>query len=403
DHANVYVSGFIRGPKEPSAVDAQHGHFLRPMVLDLQKAYSRGIRCHGAADPTTPTVPGPECTFRAMIGGACLDLKAIRPVAGLLDINSHHVCTSCNVFHQESILRTDHESWEPADDDYYRKGMQKWKEAETLKEREIIEHYYGTRYSPLEMLEYFKFSTMIIAEPMHAMYHRVLHLYFREALRLVTLDSIPPRYASNISFYHDFTHPPRPSNHVEALPEQRPQCEEYLAYLEWSDLSDDDHLLRISRLEDWLMPTMQNDIRALDDVVKGHQLLSEKRPAIRSEEKELLKRLSALRWHSLVYICNDLWLAPLDSLTSVGISKSDLQKELMAHWLQEWRSHDVREDSKFRWPHFTVHNRPPPAASWAPPPIHIINSGNYSHAELTDSERTIKMENIARQMGYESV
>ncbi|KAJ3980405.1 hypothetical protein F5890DRAFT_1419703 [Lentinula detonsa] len=262
-----------------------------------------------------------------MIGGACLDLKAIRPVAGLLDINSHHVCTSCNVFHQESILRTDHESWEPADDDYYSKGMQKWKEAETLKEREIIEHYYGTRYSPLEMLEYFKFSTMIIAEPMHAMYHRVLHLYFREALRLVTLDSIPPRYASNISFYHDFTHPPRPSNHVEALPEQH--------------LSDDDHLLRISQLEDWLMPTMQNDIRALDDVMENIARQMGYESVVRvghihrflhqplDNEEQLEKNLERASRQALTYVCLDLNRMPGDGATD---------KDALIAQLIRWRS-----------------------------------------------------------------
>ncbi|KIK55731.1 hypothetical protein GYMLUDRAFT_248341, partial [Collybiopsis luxurians FD-317 M1] len=211
-----------------------------------------------------------------MIAGACLDLKAARPVSGLLDMTSHHICSTCNIFHKDSLLRTDYENWSPANDKFLREGMQKWREAQTDKEREIVENYYGTRCSAMEILEYFKFSLQVISDPMHAFYHRIVHTYFRNALRLTTLSpNIPSPYPSNIAFYYDFSHPPRP-NPIEIS--RACTSQEYLAYLEWHDLTRDDNQIRWSRIEDWLVPSIENDTRALSDVVKGHQLLSQRRP-----------------------------------------------------------------------------------------------------------------------------
>ncbi|KAJ3754198.1 hypothetical protein EV360DRAFT_52057, partial [Lentinula raphanica] len=44
DISNVYIPGFWRGPKEPSSPDAQLAHLLEPLISDLEKAYTRGIR-----------------------------------------------------------------------------------------------------------------------------------------------------------------------------------------------------------------------------------------------------------------------------------------------------------------------------------------------------------------------
>ncbi|KIK49681.1 hypothetical protein GYMLUDRAFT_183815, partial [Collybiopsis luxurians FD-317 M1] len=42
DPLNVYISGMWRGPKEPSAVDAQLSHILKITALEMEQAYTRG-------------------------------------------------------------------------------------------------------------------------------------------------------------------------------------------------------------------------------------------------------------------------------------------------------------------------------------------------------------------------
>ncbi|KIK52582.1 hypothetical protein GYMLUDRAFT_179976, partial [Collybiopsis luxurians FD-317 M1] len=317
DINNVYIPGFWRGPKEPSAVNAQLAPLLKPVISDFEKAYTHRIRCHGSPQSTNPTVLGNQCTFRSMIAGACLDLKAARPVSGLLNVTSHHICSTCNIFHKDSLLRTDYENWSPANDKFLWEGMQKWREAQTDKEREIIENYYGTRCSAMEILEYFKFSLQVISDPMHAFYHCIIHTYFRNALHLTTLSpNIPSPYPSNIAFYYDFSHPPRP-NPIEIS--RACTSQEYLAYLEWHDLTGDDNQIRC-------------------DIVKGHQLLSQRRPTTSSERKKLLKKLNEIHWHLLLYICNDLWISPAsDIIGKTEILKTEVTRKAMAESLLDWR------------------------------------------------------------------
>ncbi|KAJ3831623.1 hypothetical protein F5878DRAFT_549299, partial [Lentinula raphanica] len=243
DISNVYIPGFWRGPKEPSSPDAQLAHLLEPLISDLEKSYTRGIRCFGSSSSDTPSAPGEQTTFRCMLAGSCSDLKAARPHAGLLDVNSHHDCFTCNNFHQEGILRTDFENWTCVDDGLLREGMQKWRAARTTKDRETIEHYYGTRCTALEILPYFKFSIQIIADPMHAFYHRIIHLFIRNALGLTTLSpTTSPPHTSDIAFHHEFSPPPRPN--PKEMTESR-TAQEFLTHLEWGDLTIAEKQVRI--------------------------------------------------------------------------------------------------------------------------------------------------------------
>ncbi|KAJ3810720.1 hypothetical protein F5876DRAFT_18522, partial [Lentinula aff. lateritia] len=45
DSAFVYIAGVIQGPHEPDSKEAEHNHYIRPLVDELLVAYSRGIRC----------------------------------------------------------------------------------------------------------------------------------------------------------------------------------------------------------------------------------------------------------------------------------------------------------------------------------------------------------------------
>ncbi|KAJ4499225.1 hypothetical protein C8R41DRAFT_754854, partial [Lentinula lateritia] len=45
DSAFVYVAGVIQGPHEPNSKEAEHNHYIRPLVDELLIAYTQGIRC----------------------------------------------------------------------------------------------------------------------------------------------------------------------------------------------------------------------------------------------------------------------------------------------------------------------------------------------------------------------
>ncbi|KAJ3718764.1 hypothetical protein C8R42DRAFT_585151, partial [Lentinula raphanica] len=44
DHAYIYIPGIIQGPQEPKAQDAEHRHYLKPLIDDLLVGYTRGVR-----------------------------------------------------------------------------------------------------------------------------------------------------------------------------------------------------------------------------------------------------------------------------------------------------------------------------------------------------------------------
>ncbi|KAJ3817652.1 hypothetical protein F5880DRAFT_1492568, partial [Lentinula raphanica] len=44
DHAYIYIPGIIQGPQEPKAKDAEHRHYLKPLIDDLLIGYTCGVR-----------------------------------------------------------------------------------------------------------------------------------------------------------------------------------------------------------------------------------------------------------------------------------------------------------------------------------------------------------------------
>ncbi|KAJ3782494.1 hypothetical protein GGU10DRAFT_275427 [Lentinula aff. detonsa] len=290
--SNVYIPGFWQGPKEPSSPDAQLAHLLEPLILDLEKAYTRGIRCLGSSPSDTPGISGEPTTFRCMLAGSCSDLKAARPHAGLLDVNSHHSCFTCNNFHQEGILRTDFENWLCVDDGFLREGMQKWREAQTMRDRETIEHYYGTRCTALEILPYFKFSIQIIADPMHAFYHRIIHLFIRNALGLTTLSpTTSPLHTSDVAFLHEFS-PPPPQDREAAMKELASEM------------------------------TYQSAIRV------GHVHRFLRQPL--GDQEKLEKNLETATLDALKYVCLDINRIPIKPAS--GSTTKAMLMEQLVHW-----------------------------------------------------------------------
>jgi hypothetical protein len=331
DPVNVYVPGFFRGRKEPKGVDAQHSHLFEPVIRDLIAAYYRGIHCRVNGN-TQKAIGDPEewRTCRSTVAGVCMDLKAARPSTGFLDSTSHHNCIRCKNFGTSALGNTDYKNWMVADDERYHEGALKWKDAQTKSERSWIQNIYGTRYSVFWELPGFSPTKQIIGDPMHIKFINQQGKFWKECLCLEepSKEAKEP-FVSNIAFHYSFTPAPQPSAHIGSF-------EEYLLYLEWNDLPEDCRDLRLNRIHQWLRPHLQSDRRSLVDITRGHQLLSASRPSP-STKNQLLKKLSKLKWISLVYICNDLWIQPVSNSTDIELSKSkEIQRKKMANALINW-------------------------------------------------------------------
>ncbi|KAJ3754199.1 hypothetical protein EV360DRAFT_52061 [Lentinula raphanica] len=148
---------------------------------------------------------------------------------------------------------------------------------------------------------------------------------------------------------------------------------------------------------------MENNIRALGDVVKGHQLLSQSRPSRSSDSTKLLKQLNDLRWHSLLYICNDLWIGPSQhNSQDTKISSKSVTRKAMAESLLSWRINDIHDTGRFVWPHFSMKERSNPIAPWAPPALIFGSSGDVQYSQLAAQDREAAMKELASEMTYQS-
>lgn len=345
DPVNVYIAGFIRGPKEPSSLDSQHSHFLRPLVEDLTTVYYRGIQCSGSAvEDGNSLKPGAGRVFRGAIAGLNPDLKAARPTAGLLDVGSHFFCSFCGLHHQVNITRTDYKNWGTRDDNVIQEGMKRWTKAGTTSQREAIENQFGTRYSEFIKLSYFSFVMQLIVDPMHTIFLRVV-LALWEILGLRNPDLKKPETpfipkVNPIAFYYDFSLPPGPSivSLQEESIEEDISSDEYLAYVEWNNLAPEEQELRNHRFEKWLKETIKSERRSVIDVFKGHQVLAKTCPQSSTEKNALIKSLKNLHWISLLYICNDLWVPPISTSAKYELQQQDINKASMAEALADWVS-----------------------------------------------------------------
>ncbi|KAJ3854272.1 hypothetical protein EV368DRAFT_4048, partial [Lentinula lateritia] len=198
---------------------------------------------------------------------------------------SHHFCFFCDCWHVSHLGRTDYENWKALDDDLLRKAAEIWINS-MLKNRKAIEQLYGTRYSELWRLPYWRLCQIGI-DPMHVFFLILLQRYFRDILGLDNPDDpkkklTKPRF--KFAFQHEFTSPPPLSSLVKdvQVPSQR-----------WSSIGS------------------------------IHQILQQ--PLAPSELDELKKALKKLPGDSLAYVCIDI-----EQLPSGQISKDDMVRQLTA-------------------------------------------------------------------------
>ncbi|KAJ3885702.1 hypothetical protein GG344DRAFT_30407, partial [Lentinula edodes] len=303
DHAYLYMPGIIRGPHEPNAGDAEHCHYLRPLIDDLVKGFTRGVR--------------PYATFRTRNN----DIPYGR-------------------------------NWKPLDDGLLRRAAEQWRNA-LLKDRKAIEELFGTRFSELWRLPYWRLCQMGI-DPMHAMFLILLQRYFRDILGLDNPDNSKqtrkkPRF--KLAFYHQFTPPPSLSSLVREMevPPRRwssvvgyvpqPTDENRLSLLDWTHLSPEHRAFRQTRLES-LKLEITADSRAFQAVMEILNDLSEKAPETLSKKKVLYRKIHKQKWNVILYMCDNLAIFPDDRCpqhrASSKITKANVTKEQLTNILIEW-------------------------------------------------------------------
>lgn len=321
DHAFLYIPGIIRGPREPNAHDAEHRHYLKPLVDDLVKAYTRGVRPFATFRTRSSGTPYSHVA-RVALALALMDFKAARPFCGLLDVTSHHFCALCDCWHTAHLGRTDYENWNILEDERLRKGAKMWLDA-LLKDRKAIEELYGTRFSELWHLLYWRLRQIGI-DPMHAIFLILLQRMFRDILGLDNPEDSsrkPNKPRFKFAFYYDFTPPPSLSSLMKEaeVPLHRwgsvvgyvpqPLDEQRLSLLDWDHLSLEHGACRRTRLES-LKIEIFNDSRAYQGVLEILTDLSEKAPETLSKKKTLYGRIQKQKWNAILYVCNNLAIFP---------------------------------------------------------------------------------------------
>ena len=223
DPAYIYIPGIIQGPCEPNAKDAEHRHYLRPLITDLEAAYSRGLQPYSRGlQPCQLDSPSiSKRVFLIAIAAVLMDFKAARPFAGLLDVTSHIFCFLCQCWHKVHLGRTDCKVWDTVDDTFLKKGAEMWRNATDVNERKFAETFYGTRYSELWRLPYWQPSKQLLVDPMHTIYLILAQRFFRDGLGLENPSAKKKqRKPVYFAYHYNFTPPPPLSS--LSIPSNRP-------------------------------------------------------------------------------------------------------------------------------------------------------------------------------------
>lgn len=400
DPAFIYISGIIRArraqptngkpsskiPSGPSSTNSEHRYFSRPLIDDLVVGYTRGVRPYATHNSRKASVPYGR-TFKVAIATAVLDLKGAREFAGLRDVGAHIFCFTCKCWHSAHLHRTDCHLWTKVDDEFLFTGAKMWRDAQVLGDRKVPEDFFGTRWSDLWRLPYWKPSRQLVVDPMHAIFLNAEVHFFRKVLGLEQPDepgAEPTAPPNLLAFIYPFAPPPplsslriprsAPSSEISlpllassstssssgaplqransiqsVLALERQVVEEHrLSIIGWSHLPETFNQARLSRLEQ-MKAAIQYDVKAFRDVGKLLVELSEFVPTkgtdtVKSkEETDKLKALSSPAWIALRFVCENLAVfpntdSPRDIWSALDLKKSLITKKEMAQKLLDWVS-----------------------------------------------------------------
>ncbi|KAF5359925.1 hypothetical protein D9758_013986 [Tetrapyrgos nigripes] len=142
-------------------------------------------------------------------------------------------------------------------------------------------------------------------------------------------------------------------------------------HMEWS-LFDDIFISQLrEKRTDWMREEILNDKNAYRDVSRIHDSLSGPAPLPGTHaETQFRDSLAKNRWISLLYVCNDLMVFPVEGMEEQGsIHVKEVTKKGLATTLVTWRTGKVLQKDNFLWPFFIpTDSRDPPNVSWAESP-----------------------------------
>ena len=163
---NIFIVGAIPGPHEPPLTI---NPYLEPMVDDLIRLWREvSMRTSGGLFMNK--------TVRAALGYVSCDIPATRKVCGFYGIKAIKGCSKC--FKSFTPLTDafgssldysgfNRDSWEQRSHELHRRKAFLSNAAPTKKDREVIEHEIGGRYSEFLRLPYFDIVRCHLVDPMH--------------------------------------------------------------------------------------------------------------------------------------------------------------------------------------------------------------------------------------------
>jgi hypothetical protein len=234
---NLYLAGIIPGPHEPSVDELNQ--YLAPLVNDAEISWHRGVRYQRTALSDTPRI-----VRYAIVCQVC-DLKGARRLAAFSQPKSHHFCSVCTCHGLTNVGRCDHENWVKKDVSELRHWAEKWRDATTLRGREIIYSKHGVQWSELWRLPYYDPTRQLVVDAMHCIFEGLVSFHFRDLLQLTTKDGNKKTQYSPV-FSHVFRKPlPKEHPDYQALDDAKkltpPQISEVSQIHELLTLSLDAH------------------------------------------------------------------------------------------------------------------------------------------------------------------
>jgi len=148
-----------------------------------------------------------------------MDSLAARHAAQLGSVTMDLHCSVCASRGKATLGSTDCEDWKLRDAAVLREQAEKWKNATSVREQEDIFNQYGTRWSELWRLSYWKPTHQLVIDYMHCQLEGNAHNHFRNVLGL-TMGSAHTKLETIPAFRHPFEKvdtrvPPLPDNMTE--------------------------------------------------------------------------------------------------------------------------------------------------------------------------------------------
>ena len=182
---NIYISGIIPGPSEPS-VDAVN-HFLEPLVGELKESYEEGIYYSRTYDH-----PSGRFSKSAVVPVIC-DTMASKKVTGNCGHRGKYFCSWCRLSRRHLQDNLNINTWPPglSREDHIAFAND-WRNKKTASEQNAAVKKNGIRWSVLLDLPYWQPSQWTITEGMHVLLLGVIPRHCRDLLGL-NMKDLPPR------------------------------------------------------------------------------------------------------------------------------------------------------------------------------------------------------------------